>query len=660
MHAVSCQTSKKGQLEHLITSLAILKVNWDRGHDYIDNFVPFVAECLRNATKDIISLPDLQTSISAAYGFKIPQNALKTILKRASKQGFIRLKDHMYIRNQDALSKIDLTAIRDKVLRSHEALITNLIDFCRITHNKLWTKEEGEVAFLSYLSKYSTFILSSSNNALFQQAGFDIEHADYFINSFIEHLRQNDPQAFDYLETIVKGRMLADVLFFPELGQVQKHFSGVEVYFDTNFLFRALGYTSKNMQVPCTELIDMLYEHNAILKVFDHTIDEMYGILDASVHYLKYSNVRKGTPGETIQYFIDSHYKASDVELIIARLPNLLRSLHVQSKPKPIHTERLGLDEMQLETVLREKVRYTREDALKHDIDSLTSIYRLRKGAPNRNIESCNAIFVTSNYSLARASSFYFNQIYQGYTVPICICDHVFSTIVWLKNPLIIPDFPRKRIIADCYAALNPPPNLWKKYLDEIERLREMGNLSIEDYFLLRSSMEARNILMNVTFGIEDAITEGTIEEILDKARSATRAETEKRLVHEKEKRLEAERRAIEAEAARETHEKSQLEKIRIISQALGGKISRAVLFVMVVAFIIGFYLTLPSPFSSIFEKSFYFSKDGLLRIVFITLFCIVSILIVIYGSSLKSFSRRLEIKIIQRIEQIMIKRLIG
>jgi hypothetical protein len=26
-------------------SLAILKANWDKGHDYIDNFVPFVAEC---------------------------------------------------------------------------------------------------------------------------------------------------------------------------------------------------------------------------------------------------------------------------------------------------------------------------------------------------------------------------------------------------------------------------------------------------------------------------------------------------------------------------------------------------------------------------------------------------------------------------------------
>jgi len=32
-------------LEESLTSLAVLKVNWDqRGKDYVDNFIPFVAE----------------------------------------------------------------------------------------------------------------------------------------------------------------------------------------------------------------------------------------------------------------------------------------------------------------------------------------------------------------------------------------------------------------------------------------------------------------------------------------------------------------------------------------------------------------------------------------------------------------------------------------
>ena len=42
--------------EPLVASLAILKVNWDRGQDYVANYVPFVAECLRKAPHDEISL----------------------------------------------------------------------------------------------------------------------------------------------------------------------------------------------------------------------------------------------------------------------------------------------------------------------------------------------------------------------------------------------------------------------------------------------------------------------------------------------------------------------------------------------------------------------------------------------------------------------------
>ena len=50
--------------EHVITSLAILKANWDKGLDYIENFVPFVAECLRTAPQDEVSLPELQAAIT--------------------------------------------------------------------------------------------------------------------------------------------------------------------------------------------------------------------------------------------------------------------------------------------------------------------------------------------------------------------------------------------------------------------------------------------------------------------------------------------------------------------------------------------------------------------------------------------------------------------
>ena len=41
-------------------SLAMLKVHWDtRRKDYIDNFVPMVAECIRTSEHDVVSIPAL-------------------------------------------------------------------------------------------------------------------------------------------------------------------------------------------------------------------------------------------------------------------------------------------------------------------------------------------------------------------------------------------------------------------------------------------------------------------------------------------------------------------------------------------------------------------------------------------------------------------------
>ena len=66
-----------------ISSLALLKVSYDRQHkDYFDNFVSMVAECLRRSAEDVVSLPDLQADLRKQFGLSLPQNAIRTVLKR--------------------------------------------------------------------------------------------------------------------------------------------------------------------------------------------------------------------------------------------------------------------------------------------------------------------------------------------------------------------------------------------------------------------------------------------------------------------------------------------------------------------------------------------------------------------------------------------------
>jgi len=452
------------------------------------------------------------------------------------------------------------------------------------------------------------------------------------------------------LETVVKGSMLANVLFFPELSKVTQRFERVEVYFDTPFLLRALGLAGPSMQAPHRELLDLLYELDGELRCFEHTVEEIQGVLDAAARALRDRHRLRRARGEVIDHFINQDYRASDVELIIARLERSLRALRVQVKPRPPYTEALGVDEEKFESILQEEVRYFRKEALLHDLDSLTAIHRLRRGQFPYQIESCKAIFVTTNLSLARASGRFFREEYGDGDIraPHCILDHLFITIVWLKKPVRAPDLPRKEIVADCYAALNPSDHLWRLYLEEAQRLQNRGDISEEDYDLLRFSTEARTLLMKTTYGARDAFTEGTIPEVLEKARAAVRAEAEAALEVEREKRLEAERRVAAAEAGGvEAQRQAQLDRFRNIGTRVGSWVRRVVVGIVLVVLVLCFYATFPEPFPDLPGELHRF-----LAPVLIVVLAIVSIVALIWGTPLISPIRQLEIRVSYFVEE--------
>ena len=345
--------------EHVITSLAILKVNWDRGYDYIENFVPFVAECLRIAPQPEVSLPELQAAVFKNFGLRIPQGALKTILRRAVKRGYAKRTEGIYRRNEDALANLDFARVKADALRQNQALISKLIEFCRAQYWIDLSEENAESALLTYLKDRSTPILAAViEGEPVPEPCQSIEQAEFLIRAFIGYLCEADPKGLGYLETVVKGSMLANVLFFPELGGVSRRFGRVEVYFDTSFLLRALGLAPESMQTSYRELMDLLYELNAELRCFEHTIEEMRGVLDFAARALRDRTPLRYTFAEALEYFVDQNYQASDVEFIIARLERSLRAPRVQVKPAPPYTDMLSVDEVKLESILQEFVGY--------------------------------------------------------------------------------------------------------------------------------------------------------------------------------------------------------------------------------------------------------------------------------------------------------------
>ena len=539
-------------LEQTFASLAILKVNADhKNKDYIEYFIPFVVEAVRLSDNEVIVLDEIQRRIAQEFGLRIPLNALKTIIGRAENRGYVSRKHGVYHRNEGAQFDLGIISERERFLRSHSTLIEKLISFVGNRYQKHWTPENAEGGLFSYLEKNSGPLLATaikgSPLAPLSSSTISERDADYIINAFIDYLHKSDAPGFDFLETIVKGRMLADVLLFEDLNVVKKPFNGVEVYFDTQFMMRVLGCSGESLEAPCTELIQLLRSHGAFLRIFDHTFEETTGILERAAYALRSSNRIGNRRGEALEYFINENFRSSDIDLIIQDLPDNLDRLQIKMKPAPTFTNPLGVDEVKLRAALQAGIGYKDPDGamMDNDVASLTAIHRLRGGASQPRIESCVAIFVTSNHSLVRAAGRYFQDEHNFSKVPLCMLDFVLATLVWLKEPLqTSSELPHKRIIASCYAAMKPDDSLWEKYLDEADSLRRQGKITENSLQLAKSS---QRILMDITRGDALGFSEGTVLEVIEVAREEIRQEeAEKLQANHNEERQKLERRNLE------------------------------------------------------------------------------------------------------------------
>ncbi len=638
--------------EQSLTSLAILKVNWDnKGHDYVQNFVPFVAESLRRAAQDHVSVAELQSIIRDEFGIVIPQGALNTLLHRAQRQGLVRRTAGVYMRNASVIDP-NFQQTLAQVNRQREALITKLISFAETRHSVKWTKDQADEALRYYLQSSCIPILAAAvDGCPIPTSRQRIMHADFIVNAFIIDINERDPDSFSFLETVVKGNMLATALFLPDISKSNRRFDNLHVYFDTRLLLRALGLEGEGLQTSTVELLQLLYELNADLFCFDITRDEIRGILDAVQHALRDPRHRPRRLYGVHEHLLSIGARASDVEKIIAELERSLKRMHIAVRVKPEHTAESGINENDLEAMIQAELPEQSREARLHDLDCLTAIHRLRKGRPQNEIETCGHIFVTTNYSLAMVAAKFFVVQYGRVTVPTCVIDHTMATLAWVKNPTIVADFSKNRLIASSYAALNPTPDLWRKYYEEIERLKERGDITSEEYQLLRFSTVARNALVESTLGSPDAFVGGTVPEILEAAKAHTRKETEEKLAEEQKKREAAEQRADDIKREFEAKLQSQRQRARDIGLSIGRGTKWVVYAFVFVVMGWGFYKTLPTASPQLLNEWVQVVAPAAIAIFFV-----LGLWNIAEGGSVRQISRVAEVWVTRKVEVLLLK----
>ncbi len=625
-----------------IISLGILKVNWEKyKKDYIENFVPLVAECIRLCSDDVISLQALQTQMKDQFGLNLPQHVLEKILKRVSRSKYIYHEKNVYHPNRKQLSKLHYKQDRDEILRCHEEVIMHLIKFALEKYSLKWSEEDAENALLSFLDENELSVVNTTmEGSTIPEIKNPIISSKYVIGSFVYFLQTSQSSLLNYFDTIVKGYMLSNAIFLPDVYEPQKNFKGTEIYFDTPFLINALGYAGSTRQAPCLELLRLLYTTGANLRCFEHTKEEIIGALDAISGQLSRGrrNFTYGPGIPTFEYFLSKGFTSSDLDILIGRVErDLIEVLNIKVVERPEYLPEFTIDETGLLKFITERVKYWRDKAAEKDVDSISAIFRIRRNREYHFIEDCKAIFITNNKKLVKAINEYFYLSANSLSVSPCLTDYSITNLLWLKRPTAAPDLPIKRIIADCFAATQPNEELWGNYLKEINQLEKDKRITTDDYYYLRYSIEAKKVLMDLTLGEPEVFTQGTVNEILDLIKDQIRADLADKL-----------KKSEERVRIYERDNDVKIQKIKAKSSY------RAKLIIKLLRYVFLFFLTsitiITAPWLNIIT-----SLPILFWIVWVIL-ALFSVVTMHFGTSTEVLLKKLEIRLEKRIEGRLLK----
>ena len=509
-----------------LTSLAMLKVNIDQGRDYLDYISPFILHVLVEHSPDPITDQVVSEFIRQQFGLQIPARTIQIVLKRISRRYSLK-KDLGVYRIVGELPNPQLATKQSEAELHINAVCEGLRQFSQDTIRPISTQEDAVAAMLAFLSEFDISCLRAHLRGTTIPTLEGRHQADIIlVSDYIQHVQQTDLQQFKSLLILVRGHMLANALLSPDLSNATKTYRKVTFYLDTPLLVRRLGIEGEHKQAATRELIALLSKLGGKVAAFSHSREELHRVLQGAADHLESPIGRGAIVWEARR----RGTTRSDLLLLAESIDNKLSEAGIATEGTPSYVVNLQIDETAFEQVLDDEVSYYNPRAKEYDVNSVRSIYVIRGRTPVLSIEKARAVFVTSNSGFARAAWEYSKQYESSQDVSSVITDFTLANAAWLKSPMGAPSVPTTQLLAFSYAALNPPKDLWTKYMREIDRLEAEGTITERDHQLLRSSPLVYSELMHLTLGEDAALTSETVTETLERVSNEIRKEETEKL----------------------------------------------------------------------------------------------------------------------------------
>jgi hypothetical protein len=303
------------------------------------------------------------------------------------------------------------------------------------------------------------------------------------------------------------GHIIAGTILYRDIDKFQGNLADCAYYLDIGILFSVMGINGDDKQAAYKHFLRLLSKNKAKLFVFRHTYDEFMGILEGCRQWVQNPYFDPLKASRAASFFVGSGYTASDVEVFFLSMQLKLDELGIEvvGAPAPMDRTESQIDENRLTELIvdtyRSKDPYfdeTEKDlTIQKDVKSIAAVHKLRKSNRPIRLSDAKHIFVTTNSSLACASRAYELETSeeQCFFIPVALTDVFVGTLIWLQSPTQVAEVSEKRLIANCYAALQPTRLMIRKVTEAADQLRLKGEIIDDQVILLKQSGAARNLV---------------------------------------------------------------------------------------------------------------------------------------------------------------------
>lgn len=332
-----------------LVTVALLKVNYDAGHDHLQMYTPFVLDTLAIVGPDPFTAEELKGQIYNRHRLTIPLDALQAVLNRLRKQGFVTRAHGRVSRVLDAPIEIDLPPQQRIIEREHAHVAQRFREFAEKHHLHVADDENALALIFDFLETNEVTMLIEPRAAVGDSVSQHGTRESRVVALFVQRVLKSEPILAEYIQRMLEGLVLQNALLLRDVDLSRRRFKDLEVFFDSAFLFRVVGLASRAYVTAARESLAALRATSAGVSVWTKTIEEMQRVLAAIERLIGTSaGVRVLYRTELVRFLLSERYTPSQVAQASVLIERDIRRLGVTIRSQPERIPRYTLGEADL------------------------------------------------------------------------------------------------------------------------------------------------------------------------------------------------------------------------------------------------------------------------------------------------------------------------